>query len=60
VVRCIGVRDVIAAVKFAARVFALCALGRAADAQRAAQHFLRVWPDSPLGARIRAGCAKPR
>jgi hypothetical protein len=44
----------------AARVFALCALGRAGDAQRERQRFLRNWPDSPLGARVRAGCTPPR
>jgi hypothetical protein len=43
----------------AAQVFALCALGRAVDAQRHAQRFVDHWPDSPLGARVRAGCPKP-
>jgi hypothetical protein len=41
----------------AARVLALCALGRRADAQRERHAFLRSWPDSPLSARVRAGCS---
>jgi hypothetical protein len=40
----------------AARVLALCALGRSGDAQRARQAFARSWPDSPLAARVRAVC----
>jgi hypothetical protein len=41
----------------AARVLALCALGRRADAQRERHAFLHTWPDSPLSARVRAGCS---
>jgi hypothetical protein len=41
----------------AARVLALCALGRNAEAQRARQAFAHSWPDSPLGVRVAATCA---
>jgi hypothetical protein len=44
----------------AARVFALCALGRNADAQRARRAFGTSWPDSPLGVRVRGGCVSAR
>ena len=40
----------------AARILALCALGRVDQAQRARKQFLRDHPDSPHRSRIRAGC----
>ena len=41
----------------AARVLALCALGRTAEAKTARARFERVFSASPLLARVRAGCA---
>jgi hypothetical protein len=41
----------------AARVSALCQLGRVADARAATDRFLVSWPSSPLATRLRAGCA---
>ena len=41
----------------AARVFALCQLGRVESARAAAARFLRDRPRSPLSARVRATCA---
>jgi hypothetical protein len=43
----------------AARVFALCSLGRLDAARAEARHFLRRFPRSPLVARIHASCAEP-
>jgi hypothetical protein len=40
----------------AARVVALCALGRVREAGRARANFLRAWPSSPLASRVRAAC----
>jgi RNA polymerase sigma-70 factor (ECF subfamily) len=40
----------------AARVMALCALGRTAEARRDAAEFLNRWPASPLSAQVRASC----
>lgn len=40
----------------AARVFALCALTRVADAAKAQQRFLQTWSDSPLTTRVRNAC----
>lgn len=42
--------------RMAARVFALCELGRQEQARSAAQAFLRVAPDSPLVPRVMASC----
>jgi hypothetical protein len=42
----------------AARVFALCATGEAAQAVAAQQAFLRTWPRSLLADRVRAACPK--
>ena len=42
----------------AARVFALCAAGRAADARSAADTFLAASPRSPLAAQVRRACAR--
>lgn len=42
----------------AARVFALCELGREAEARAAAQRFLAATPSSPLAPRVARGCAK--
>jgi hypothetical protein len=43
------------------RVFALCALGRTADARVEAAHFLSAFPRSPSAARVSASCgAQPR
>jgi hypothetical protein len=41
----------------AAKIVALCAVGRVADARAAAQTFLASSPRSPFAARIRASCA---
>jgi len=41
----------------AAKIVALCAVGRVADARAAAQIFLSSSPRSPFAARIRASCA---
>jgi hypothetical protein len=43
----------------AARVFALCALGRSIEARRAASAFLAQNPRSPLAARVRDACEPP-
>jgi len=43
----------------AARIAALCALHRQAEARRDAAAFLRQWPSSPLAAQVRASCAAP-
>jgi RNA polymerase sigma-70 factor (ECF subfamily) len=40
----------------AARVLALCGLGRHADANATRERFAREWPDSLLFARVRAAC----
>jgi outer membrane protein assembly factor BamD (BamD/ComL family) len=40
----------------AARVFALCAASRAAEARREADRFLATHPRSPLAPRVRASC----
>lgn len=42
----------------AARVLALCALGRSADARRERRRFAHDWPASPLLARVRGGCGE--
>jgi hypothetical protein len=41
----------------AARVLALCQLGRIAESEAARDAFLREHPRSPLAARVRGGCA---
>ena len=41
----------------AARVSALCQLGRDSDAQRAIERFVARWPGSPLASRLQGGCA---
>jgi hypothetical protein len=41
----------------AARVIALCAAGRVAEARRARQRFLETYPQSPSADRVRASCA---
>ncbi|MGD0679863.1 MAG: hypothetical protein ABSC94_31150 [Polyangiaceae bacterium] len=41
----------------AARVSALCQLGRQAEVHEATRRFLAVWPASPLAMRLRLGCA---
>lgn len=43
----------------AARVFAVCQMGRIDSARAAASRFLRERPHSPLAARVRASCATP-
>jgi hypothetical protein len=43
----------------AARVFALCALGRSIEARRAASAFLAQNPRSPLAGRVRDACEPP-
>jgi hypothetical protein len=42
--------------RLAARVFALCALGRTAEARLASREFERVAPGSPLTPRVLASC----
>jgi hypothetical protein len=42
--------------RLAARVFALCALGRAEEAKHATREFERVAPGSPLTPRVLASC----
>jgi hypothetical protein len=42
----------------AARVFALCAAGRTAEARGAARAFLAAHPRSPLAAQVRRSCAE--
>jgi len=44
----------------AARVFALCALGRTGEARAAAERFLSAFPTSPQAARVRASCGAPK
>lgn len=44
----------------AARVFALCQLGRVAEARAAAAAFLRGAPNSPLADRVRGACGGSR
>jgi len=41
----------------ATRVFALCQLGRSADARAASTSFVRRFPTSPLSTRVRDACA---
>lgn len=43
----------------AARVFALCQLGRVESARAAASRFLRDRPRSPLATRVKATCSSP-
>jgi hypothetical protein len=43
----------------AARVFALCAAGRAPEARTAAADFLALRASSPLAAQVRQACARP-
>ena len=40
----------------AARILALCAAGRTAEAKTEAQRFLAEWPRSPMAARVRSSC----
>jgi outer membrane protein assembly factor BamD (BamD/ComL family) len=40
----------------AERIYALCALGRSADAGALATHFLAAHPGSPHAASVRASC----
>jgi len=40
----------------AARVLALCEIGRKAEARRSAREFETKWPRSPLLARVRGAC----
>ncbi len=42
----------------AARVVALCAVGRVQDGRRWADEFARRYPNSPLSSRVRSACAK--
>jgi len=42
----------------AARVFALCALGRATELERARGRFLARYPGSPLSKRVLASCPR--
>jgi hypothetical protein len=41
----------------ATRVFALCELGRGAEARAAAAEFEQSWPNAPMLRRVRAACA---
>jgi hypothetical protein len=42
--------------RVAARVFALCDVGRRVEARAAAQRFAQTWPDSPLLGRVLTTC----
>jgi hypothetical protein len=53
-------RGVLVEERLAARVFALCGLGRTAEAERVAERLLRHSPSSPLRARVLQSCAGPR
>jgi len=44
--------------RMAARVFALCELGRVDEARGVARAFLKAAPNSPLVPRVTASCAK--
>jgi hypothetical protein len=50
-------RGALAQERSAARVLALCDLGRAAEARGAAEAFVRAAPQSPLVPRLRGSCA---
>ena len=43
----------------AARVFALCQLGRKIEARAEAARFSQRWPRSPLAARVKSSCPAP-
>jgi hypothetical protein len=51
-------QGVLQAERAAARVLALCAGKRLAEARAAAAEFLREYPDSPVADRVRASCAR--
>lgn len=55
--RLFGGRGQLEQERMASEVEALCGLGRAAAARRVAEGMLALWPDSPLGRSVRAGCA---
>jgi RNA polymerase sigma-70 factor (ECF subfamily) len=42
----------------AARVVALCSVGRIQDGRRWTDEFIRRYPNSPLSARVRSACNK--
>jgi hypothetical protein len=44
----------------AARVIALCTLGRLSESRRAQQAFLQTWPGSPLTERVQSACIPAR
>ena len=50
-------RGALAEERSAARVLALCDLGRALEARGAAEAFVRASPNSPLVPRLRGSCA---
>jgi hypothetical protein len=50
-------QGVLSTERSAARVLALCAMGRSTEARRLAEEFLRTAPRSPLVPRIRESCA---
>jgi hypothetical protein len=43
----------------AARIFALCDLGRPEEARAEARRFAKQWPRSPLLGRVQSGCGAP-
>ena len=53
-------RGVLVEERLATRVFALCAMGRPAEATPVATRLLQLFPASPLRARVLASCAAPR
>jgi hypothetical protein len=53
-------RGVLAEDRDAARVFALCELGRVAEAGAASAAFVKAHPRSPEGDRVRAACESKR
>jgi hypothetical protein len=51
-----GSAGALAQERAAARVLALCALGRKGEVRAASSSFLREWPDSPLAPRVASTC----
>ena len=52
-------RSVLADLRTAVRIEALCGLGKAAQARGEAQVFLRERPESPVAERIERACRSP-
>jgi outer membrane protein assembly factor BamD (BamD/ComL family) len=52
-------RGALAQERAAARIFALCDLGRTEEARTETRRFARQWPRSPLLSRIQSGSCAP-